>query len=83
MENRVALLAILVEDQEAAADINALLHEFGSSIIGRMGLPYRQKNLNIISIVLDAPADRINALAGQLGRIPGVTAKAVYSESRK
>ena len=83
MENRVALLAILVEDQEAAAEINALLHEFGSSIIGRMGLPYRQKNLNIISVVLDAPADRINALAGQLGRIPGVTAKAVYSENRK
>ena len=83
MENRVALLAVLVEDQEAAAEINSLLHEFSSSIIGRMGLPYRQKNLNIISVVLDAPADRINALAGQLGRIPGVTAKAVYSESRK
>lgn len=83
MENRVALLAILVGNQEAAADINALLHEFSSSIIGRMGLPYRQKNLNIISVVLDAPADRINALAGQLGRIPGVTAKAVYSETRR
>ena len=83
MENRVALLAILVEDQEAAAEINALLHEFSSSIIGRMGLPYRQKNLNIISVVLDAPAARINALAGQLGQIPGVTAKAVYSENRK
>ena len=82
-ENRVALLAVLVEDRESVAEVNALLHEFASSIIGRMGLPYREKKLNIISIVLDAPADRINALAGKLGRLPGVTAKAVYSGERK
>ena len=79
MESRVAVLAILTEDTTAAADIHALLHEFGPHIIGRMGLPYREKHVNIISIVLDAPADRINALAGRLGRIPGVTAKAVYA----
>ena len=83
MENRVAVLAILTEDTSAASEINALLHDFGPYIIGRLGLPYREKHVNIISIVLDAPADRINALAGSLGRIPGVTAKAVCAEAKK
>ena len=83
MVNRVAVIAIIVEKVEKSGEVNAILHDYNELIIGRMGLPYRQKNLNIISVVLDAPADRINALAGQLGRIPGVTAKAVYSENRK
>ena len=78
-ENRVALLAILSQKMSAAEEINRILHEFAPCIIGRMGLPYREKNVNIISIVLDAPADRINALAGRLGRVDGVTAKAVYA----
>ena len=80
MENRVALLAILLESSESAEDINGILHDFNNWIIGRMGLPYREKNTHIISIVLDAPVDKINALAGKLGRLPGVTAKAVYAE---
>ena len=79
METRVAVLATLAESFDSAAEINALLHDFGPYIVGRMGLPYRERNVNIISIILDAPPDRINALAGKLGRIPGVTAKAVYS----
>ena len=83
METRVAVLAILAESFDSAEQINALLHDFGPYIIGRMGLPYREKHVNIISIVLDAPADKINALAGSLGRIPGVTAKAVYAEVKK
>ena len=82
METRVAVMSIIVENLEMVEGINALLHEFGPHIIGRMGLPYREKHVNIISIVLDAPADRINALAGRLGRIPGVTAKAVYAEKK-
>ena len=82
-ENRVALLAILAQDASAAEEINRILHDFAPYIIGRMGLPYREKHVNIISIVLDAPADKINALAGSLGRIPGVTAKAVYAEAKK
>ena len=79
METRVAVLAIIVRDGNSVAALNDLLHQYGAHIIGRMGLPYREKHVNIISIVLDAPADRINALAGRLGRIPGVTAKAVYA----
>ena len=79
MENRVALVAILVESSDNAEDINGILHDFNVWIIGRMGLPYREKNTHIISIMMDAPVDKINALAGRLGRLPGVTAKAVYA----
>ena len=79
METRVAVLAILAESFESAEQINTLLHDFGPYIVGRMGLPYRERNVNVISIVIDAPPDKINALAGKLGRIEGVTAKAVYS----
>ena len=82
-ENRVALLAILAQDASAAEEINRILHDFAPYIIGRMGLPYREKNVNIISIVLDAPGDSINALAGRLGRVEGVTAKAVYAGARE
>jgi len=79
MENRVAVIAIIAESTESSEQINALLHEYGSFIIGRMGLPYRARAVNIITIALDAPQDTINALSGKLGRIPGVTAKAVCS----
>ncbi len=79
MENRVAVIAIIAESTENSEQINALLHEYGSFIIGRMGLPYRARGVNIITIALDAPQDTINALSGKLGRIPGVTARAVCS----
>lgn len=79
METRVAILAIIVSKNESAEKINALLHEYGSYIIGRMGIPYREKNKNIISVVMDAPQDAINSLAGKIGRIDGVTAKTLYS----
>ncbi len=79
MENRVAVIAIIAESSENSEQINALLHEYGSFIIGRMGLPYRARGVNIITIALDAPQDTINALSGKLGRIPGVTARAVCS----
>ena len=78
-ENRVAVVAIIVEDMESAAAVNAILHEFGEYIIGRMGLPYRERKISIINIVLDAPQDAINTIAGKLGRLSGVTAKAVCS----
>lgn len=79
METRVAILAIIVSKSESAEKINSLLHEYGSYIIGRMGIPYREKNKNIISIVMDAPQDAINSLAGKIGRIDGVSAKTLYS----
>ncbi len=80
MENRVAVVAIIVEKIEAVEAVNALLHDSSSFIVGRMGLPYRERKINIINIVMDAPMDKINTLAGKLGRIEGVTAKAVCSE---
>ena len=78
-ENRVAVIAIIVEDMNSAAEVNAILHEFGEYIIGRMGLPYRERRISIINIVLDAPMDKINTVAGKLGRLNGVTAKSVCS----
>lgn len=80
METRVALLGIVVESYESVELLNRLLHQYNQYIIGRMGLPYREKHINIISIVLDAPADIISSLAGKAGMLEGVTAKAIYSK---
>ena len=80
METRVALIGIIVENSESTAQLNALLHDAGQYIIGRMGLPYREKGVSIISVVLDAPQDVISALAGRIGRLPGVSAKTAYSK---
>lgn len=79
MDTRVVLLGIIVENTAAVEELNAILHNYGSYIIGRMGLPYREKNLHIISIVLDAPQNIISALAGKIGMLAGVTAKALYA----
>ena len=79
METRVALIGIIVEQESSAAALNALLHEYGGYIIGRMGLPYRERGVNIISVVLDAPQDVISALSGRMGRLEGVSAKTLYS----
>ncbi|MEA4872740.1 MAG: TM1266 family iron-only hydrogenase system putative regulator [Synergistaceae bacterium] len=78
METRVAIIAIIVENSESAEQINALLHDCGSYIVGRMGIPYREKGINIISIAIDAPQDKINSLAGKIGRLKGVFSKTVY-----
>ena len=80
METRVALIGIIVENSESTAQLNALLHDAGQYIIGRMGLPYRAKGVNIISVVLDAPQDVISALAGRIGRLPGVSAKTAIAK---
>lgn len=80
VQSRVALMGIMVEDTEAAARINGLLHEYSSYIVGRMGIPYREKKINIISIVLDAPQSVISALSGKLGMIPGVKSKCLYGD---
>ena len=79
METRVALIGIIVEQESSAAALNALLHEYGGYIIGRMGLPYRERGVNIISVVLDAPQDKIAALSGKIGRLEGITVKTVYA----
>ncbi|MDD6606058.1 MAG: iron-only hydrogenase system regulator [Oscillospiraceae bacterium] len=79
METRVAVLAVIVREDAAVTALNDLLHQYGSYIIGRMGIPYRQRGVNIISVALDAPQDVISALSGKLGRLPGITAKTVYA----
>ena len=79
METRVALIAIIVEKGASVDGVNSLLHEYADKIIGRMGVPYKPKDVNIISIAIDAPQDDINTLAGKIGRIEGVSAKTVYA----
>ena len=80
LETRVALIGIIVEDVDAVEKLNGLLHDYGQYIIGRMGIPYREKNINIISVVVNAQADIISTLAGKLGMIKGVSVKTVYSK---
>ena len=80
METRVAIIGIIVEEAGSIEKLNAILHEYGIYIIGRMGIPYKEKHINIISIAVDAPNDVISAMSGKLGKLPGVSAKAVYSK---
>lgn len=80
METRIALIGIIVENTDLVETINKLLHEYGEYIIGRMGIPYKQKNLNIISIVMDADNNTISALSGKLGMLNGISVKTVYSK---
>ena len=79
METRVAVMSIIVENGEMVEKLNSILHEYGEFIIGRMGIPYRKRNVNIISIALDAPQDTIAALAGKIGTLSGVSVKTAYS----
>jgi len=79
MENRVAVISIIVENADSVNTLNDLLHQYSDYIIGRMGIPYRSKGINIICVAIDAPNDKINALTGELGRISGINAKATYS----
>jgi putative iron-only hydrogenase system regulator len=79
METRVALLAIIVEKPENTEKMNALLHQYSDYIFGRMGVPYRRRGINVISIAVDAPSDVISELAGKLGRLEGLSVKAAYS----
>ncbi len=79
METRVAVIGIIVEKPESTEEMNRILHEFAPYIIGRMGIPYREKGINIISVAVDAPQDTISALSGRIGRLPGISAKTAYS----
>ncbi|WP_329887252.1 TM1266 family iron-only hydrogenase system putative regulator [Pseudoramibacter faecis] len=79
MKTRVAVIAIIVDDNAASAAINRLLHEAADFVVGRMGIPYREKGINIISVAVDAPQEVISALSGKIGRLPGVSVKTAYS----
>lgn len=83
MDTRIALIGIIVEDTNDIERLNSILHEYGQYIIGRMGIPYRQKNVNVISVVIDASNDVISSLSGKLGMIKGINVKTVYSKSGK
>ena len=79
MESRVAVIGIIVEDREQVGRLNEILSEYGRYIIGRMGIPYREKKIQIISIAIDAPQTVISAVSGKIGRLKGISAKTAYS----
>ena len=79
MQTRVAVMGIVVENTDSVERLNTLLHEYGSYIIGRMGIPYRARNINIVSIAIDAPQDVISALSGKIGNLDGISVKTEYS----
>lgn len=80
MPTRVAVIAIIIENSESAEGVNGILHNYRQYIIGRMGIPYREKGINIISVAVDAPEQEITALSGKIGRLKGVSAKTAYSK---
>ena len=82
MQTRVAVIGIIVEDPNSVEGLNALLHGYGSYIVGRMGVPYRERGINIISVAVDAPSDVISALTGKIGNLAGVSSKTAYSNVR-
>lgn len=79
METRVAVMSIIVENGDTVESLNAILHEYGEYIIGRMGIPYRKRKVNIISVALDAPQNTISSLAGKIGSLQGISVKTAYS----
>ncbi len=80
METRIAVMGIIVENTDSVEALNALLHDYGRYIIGRMGIPYRDRNINVVSIAIDAPQDIISALAGKVGNLEGISVKTAYSK---
>lgn len=80
METRIAVVSIIVENMDSAGKINDILHNYGRYIIGRMGIPYHMRDISIISVVMEAPADVISALSGKLGMVPDVISKTVFSK---
>ena len=79
METRVAVISIIVENADMVEKLNALLHEYGEYVIGRMGIPYRKRGVSIISVAMDAPQATIAALSGKIGALPGIAVKTAYS----
>lgn len=80
MQTRIAVIAIIVEDRSKSEELNQILHQYAEYIVGRMGIPYRPKDVSVISVILDAPQEKISALSGKLGMLEGVTSKTVYSK---
>ena len=83
MDTRIALIGIIVDNIDSTEKLNTILHEYGQYIIGRMGIPYREKKVSIISVVIDATNDVISSLSGKLGMLQGISVKTVYSKTDK
>ena len=81
METRLAVMSIIVEDPASVERLNAILHEYGEFIIGRMGIPYRKRQISIISIAMDAPQNILSSMAGKIGSLPGISVKTAYSSN--
>lgn len=79
MEKRIAVIGIIVEDISSVEQLNSVLHSYGEFIVGRMGLPYRERNISIVSIAVDAPQNTISELSGKIGKINGISVKTAYS----
>ncbi|MDD6435448.1 MAG: iron-only hydrogenase system regulator [Clostridiales bacterium] len=80
MDKQLAVIAIVVEKEESVEALNSLLHEFREYVIGRMGIPHKERGISLISLAVDGPVDMINALSGKIGRLPGVSSKTAYSK---
>lgn len=83
LDSRVAIIAILVREPDSVEALNALLHEFGQYVVGRMGVPYSKRGVNIMSVAVDAPQAAVSALSGKIGRLKGVTVKTVYAPAEE
>jgi putative iron-only hydrogenase system regulator len=79
METRVAIIGVVVENPDSVEELNRVLHQYAEYVIGRMGIPYHQRRINIISVAVDAPETVISAISGKIGGLPGVSAKTAYS----
>lgn len=80
METKVALIGIVVENYDSVTKLNDILHDYGDFIIGRMGIPYKERGVSIISVAVDATEDTISAMAGKIGKLPGISSKTVYAK---
>lgn len=83
MDTRIALIGIVLDSRESVDELNHLLSQYGEYIVGRMGIPYKEKSISIISVALDAPNDVISALSGKLGMLPGISTKTIYAKTQK
>lgn len=83
MDTRIALIGIVLDSRESVDELNHLLSQYGEYIVGRMGIPYKEKSISIISVALDAPNDVISALSGKLGMLPGISTKTIYAKTKK
>lgn len=80
MDNKIAVVAIMITDEDSVGAVNSLLHDFREYVVGRMGIPYRQRSVNVISVVMDAPSEKVNCLSGKLGMISGVKSKVLTAK---